>query len=63
MPSNVWKILLQEKMALTTEPNPDTMKYHRDEAKMIHGVAVQHMQGWQGAITIAITMNMSVTSA
>ena len=28
--------------ALTTEPNPDTMKYHRDEAEMINGVAVQH---------------------
>ena len=63
MPSNVWKILLQEKMALTTEPNPDTMKYHRDKAEMINSVAVQHMQGWRGAITIAIMTNVSVTSA
>jgi hypothetical protein len=35
-----------------TEPNPDTMKYHEVEAEMICNVAVQHMQGWRGAIMI-----------
>jgi hypothetical protein len=35
-----------------TEPNPDTMKYHEVKAKMICDVAVQHMQGWRGAIVI-----------
>ena len=35
-----------------TEPNPDTMKYHEVKAEMIWNVAVQHMQGWWGAIVI-----------
>jgi hypothetical protein len=38
--------------ASTAEPNPDTTKYHEGEAEMICNVAVQHMQGWRGAITI-----------
>jgi hypothetical protein len=32
--------------------NPDTTKYHEDEAEMICNVMVQHMQEWWGAITI-----------
>ena len=35
-----------------TEPNSDTMKYHEVKAEMICNVAVQHMQGWRGAIVI-----------
>jgi hypothetical protein len=41
-----------------TEPNPDTTRYHEDKAKMICDVAVQHMQGWRGAMA-----NVSVMSA
>jgi hypothetical protein len=32
--------------------NPDTTKYHEDEAKMICNVMVQHTQEWWGAIMI-----------
>ena len=47
------KILLQKRGGgLTAEPNLGTTKYHEDEAKMIRDVAVQHMQGWRGAIII-----------
>jgi hypothetical protein len=44
--------LKEEGGGSTAEPNPDTTKYHEDEAKMIRDVAVQHMQGWRGAIII-----------
>ena len=36
--------------ASATQPKPGTTEYHKDKAKMICNVAVQHMQGWWGAI-------------
>ena len=44
--------LKEEGGGSTAEPNPGTTKYHKDKAKMIRDVAVQHMQGWRGAIII-----------
>ena len=52
MPSNVQKSFSKKGGGLTAEPNLGTTKYHEDEAKMIRDVAVQHMQGWRGAIVI-----------
>jgi hypothetical protein len=36
----------------TTDPNSGTTGYHEDKTEMICNVVVQHMWGWQGAITI-----------